>query len=373
MKVLVTAALLLISVAAVFCAPPKCRVCDQPITGESYPAKDKAHGGKFEVCASCMNLPGRCFSCSLPVKAGFTTLADGRTLCAPCSKEAITDDEEARKICLEARDALDRLFARFFSFPQTNLSVTLVDSFTLDSLFKSPGYARQCTSVSGATRTMIVGGKRYIHAISVLNGMSQPQLEAVAAHDFAHAWLNENLSQARWATLSGEAVEGFCELIAYDLMQDRNYQAQKNNIKERSYTAGQLEAFVATESIHGFNAVLDWIKAGETPALDPNDLDGIRVVRAGAPAASKTALPGVLYVNAKAAPPPEKLMLKSISGSGNRRLAIINDRTLAINEQARMKLATTNVLIRCLEIGSNSVRIKLEETGKVQELFLPEN
>lgn len=369
MKVLVTAALLMISVAAVFCATQNCRVCDQPIAGEFYQVKDKARGGKYEVCTNCINLQTRCFSCSLPVKTNFTTLADGRHLCTYCAKEAITDDEEARKVCWETRDALDRLFVRFFAFPRTNLSVTFVDSFTLDSLFKSPGYAQQCTSVFGATRTMIVERKRFVHAISVLNGLSEPQLEAVVAHELAHAWLNENLSTARWATLSKEAVEGFCELIAYDLMQERNYEAQKSIIKESPYTIGQLDAFVAAESLHGFNAVLDWIKAGETPKLDAADPDGIRKVNE-APKSVTNAKPAY-YTYAPTSAPPSALTLKNISGSQSRRLAIINDRTFTIGEQAWLALATNNVMIRCLEIRSNSVLVQFEGTGVKQELFLP--
>ena len=376
MKVLVAAVLLTFSAAAVFCAAAaNCRVCETPISGEFYFVKDKARGGKFEVCTNCVNLQSRCFSCSLPIKTGATTLADGRQLCKYCAKDAITEDEEARKVCWDTRDALDKLFARFLTFPRTNLSVTFVDRFTLDSLFKSPGYAQQCTSVFGATRTMIVGGQRYIHAISILNGLSQSQLEAVVAHEFAHVWLNENLSQARRQVLSRDAEEGFCELIAYDLMQDRNHEAERNNIKENPYTAGQLEAFLAAEAIHGFNAVLDWVKAGETAKLDAADPDGIRAVREEKTTAAKAASAGglpVYYSHSPAAALPDKLTLKNISGPPSRRLAIINDQTLVVNERARMKLATTNTWIRCLEIRTNSVLIQCEETGTKQELFLPE-
>jgi len=163
--------------------------------------------------------------------------------------------------------------------PRTNISVTIVDRFTLESLFKSPGYAQQCTSVFGATRTHPFGEGRYIHAISILSGLSKPRLEAVAAHEFAHAWLNENLAPSRKAALAREALEGFCELIAYDLMQERSYEVEKSSIKENPYTAGQLHAFVAAESLNGFNAVLDWVKAGEAAKLDADDPDGVRAVR----------------------------------------------------------------------------------------------
>lgn len=372
MKALVTAALLMFSVVAVFCAPtPNCRVCNQPVTGEFFLAKDKARGGKFEVCASCIKLESRCFSCSLPVKAGYTTLPDGRFLCVHCAPEAVIQDEESKKICWETLDGLDRLFARFLTFPRTNVSVTIADRFTLDSLFKSPGYAQQCTSVLGATRTHPFGEARYIHAISVLSGLSKPRLEAVAAHEFAHAWLNENLPPARKAALEREAVEGFCELIAYDLMQERNYEFEKITIKENPYTAGQLDAFVAAESLHGFNAVLDWVRAGEATKLDATDPDGVRAVREEElSAAASAGMPA--YYSYVTQPLPDKLVLKNISVTPGRRLAIINDRTFEVKEQAVMRLATTNVSIRCLEIRTNSVVIQYGDSGVKQELFLPE-
>jgi len=373
MKVLVTAVLLMISATAVFCAPtPKCRVCEAEITGEFYFVKDKARGGKFEVCTNCFRLETRCFSCSLPVKAGYTMLPDGRWLCSRCAKEAITQDEEARSICWEARDELDRLLARFLAFPRTNVSVTIVDRFTLESLFKSPGYAQQCTSVFGATRTHLMGEGRPIHAISVLSGLSKPRLEAVAAHEFAHAWLNENLSPARKDTLSRDALEGFCELIACELMRERGHKVERAAIKDNPYTAGQLDAFLAAETMHGFNSVMDWVKAGESGRLDAADPDGVRAVRETDLAASVAPPTPAHYTRHAPPPPPETLALKNISGPPARRLAIINDRTFGTNDVAMMKLAATNILIRCLEIRTNSVLIQIEATGEKQELFLPE-
>jgi len=375
MKALAAAALLMFSAAAVISAPDaKCRVCDQPISGEFYFVKDKAHGGKFAVCTHCIKLESRCFSCSLPVKAGFTTLADGRLLCASCAKDAVIEDEAARAVCWDTRDALERLFGRFLVFPQTNVSVTVVDRFTLDSLFKSPGYAQQCTSVFGATRTHPIGEGRCIHAVSVLSGLTKPRLEAVAAHEFAHAWLNEHLSAERKAALSRDAVEGFCELIAYDLMEERGYEFEKTNIQENPYTAGQLQAFLAAESTHGFNALLDWINAGEAAKLDANDPHEVRAVREPKPSNTNPPVAGggvpVYYSYAAPAPLADKLALKNISGTAARRLAIINDRTFGVNDQALMKLAATNMLLRCLEIRTNSVLIQYDQTGVKQELFL---
>jgi hypothetical protein len=372
MKVLVTAVLLALSATAVFCAPtPKCRVCEVAIAAEFYFVKDKARGGKSEVCLECFKIESRCFSCSLPVKTGFTTLPDGRFLCGRCTKDTVTQEEEAREICWETREALDRRLARFLTFPRTNVSVTIVDRFTLESLFKSPGYAEQCTSVFGATRTHAVSEGRYVHAISVLGGLSKVRMEAVAAHEFAHAWLNENLSEARRSALARDAIEGFCEWVAYDLMLARRNEIERMNIKENPYTAGQLDAFIAAENLHGFNAVLDWVTAGEGTKLDPADPDGVRAVRDDETSARVGERPAY-YSVAPPPPLPDKLALKNISGPPGRRLAIINEQTFGVNELARLKLAATNVLVRCLAIRTNSVQVRFEESGEKLELFLPE-
>lgn len=372
MNALVTAVGLFLSLTAVaFAGTSLCRVCEKPIAGKFFLADDKARGGKHEVCGDCLKLEAHCFACGLPVKARFTTLPDGRLLCVPCSRDAVVPDEKAKKICLETRDDLDRLFSRYLSFPQTNVVLTIVDRFTLESLFKSPGYARECSAVFGATQTHAVTGGSRVHAINILSSLNKAQLETVAAHEFGHAWINEKLSTDRKASLSPDALEAFCELIAYTLMDDRRAGYQKKAIKENPYTRGQLDAFLTAEARHGFNAILDWMKSGETDKLDAADPDGVRATQATENAAAVAVLPAYL-LNAPPVVLPEKLMLRTISGSANKRLAIINDRTFATMDLARVRLAKTNVMVRCLEIRTNSVLVRFEESGAKLELLLPE-
>jgi len=372
MNALATAVWLYLSLTAVaFAGTSLCRVCDKPIAGKFFLADDKARGGKYEVCGDCLKLEAHCFACGLPVRTRFTTLPDGRLLCVPCSRDAIVPDEEAKRICLETRDDLDRLFWRHLSFPQTNVVLTIVDRFTLESLFKSPGYARECSSVLGATQSHTVSGGARVHAINILSSLNKSQLEAVAAHEFGHAWINEKLPADRKATLSPDALEAFCEMIAYTLMDDHRVAYQKKAIKENPYTRGQLDAFLAAEARHGFNAILDWMNSGETDKLNAADPDAVRATLSTRSAAAVTVLPAYL-LNAPPAVIPEKLMLRTISGSATKRLAIINDRTFATMELARVRLTRTNVAVRCLEIRTNSVLIRFEDSGAKLELFLPE-
>lgn len=370
MKVVITAALVVCAVAASLAQTPKCHVCEKPITGKFYKVEDRAHGGQVEVCEDCANLESRCFACSLPVNPTATKLTDGRFLCARDAKEAIPSDEEAKKICHQTREMLDQLYSRYLVFPATNVVVNIVDRFTLESLFKSPGYGMRCTSVFGATSSHKLADDAYVHTISILSSLSRRRLEAVAAHEFGHAWLNENVPAERKATLAPEAVEAFCEMVAYQLMEIERAEFEKKVIKESPYTRGQLKAFLTAEARHGFNSVLEWLASGEATKLEEDDPDGIRSVRATA--APQTAAPAASVARPPAPPPPppEKLTLKGISGAPGRRFAIINDRTFGVKDLARMRLAKTNLLIRCLEIRTNSVVIRLEDTGQTQELRL---
>jgi hypothetical protein len=158
-------------------------------------------------------------------------------------------------------------------------------------------------------------------------------------------------------------------MLAYQWMDQQREEFEKQAIKENPYTRGQLDAFLKAEAIHGLNAVLDWLKSGEASRLDADDPDGVRLVRT---TVAPSAPPPVNTTRLPPAPLPEKLALKGISGAPGRRFAIINDRTFGVMDLARMRLAKTNLLIRCVEIRTNSVVIRIEGTGESQELFLPE-
>jgi len=368
MRAVIATALLVGLVVTSFAQSPKCRVCEKPIEGKYINVEDRAHGGKAAVCPECAELESRCFACSLPVKSTATKQADGRFLCERDAKEAILENDEARRICLNTREELDRLYWRFLTLPSTNVSLNLVDQFTLTSLFKVPGYGRRCTAIFGATSTHQLADGAYVHTISILSGLSRKRLEAVAAHEFGHTWLAENLSSGRKTNLAPEAIEAFCELLAYQWMDQQQAEFEKQSIKENPYARGQLDAFLKADAVHGFNTVLEWLKSGEASELDADDPDGVRSVRA---AAATSAPRRVDTISRQPASLPEKLALKGISNGSGRRFAIINDRTFGVLDLARLQLAQTNLLIRCLEIRTNSVVIRIESTGERQELFLP--
>ena len=137
-----------------------------------------------------------------------------------------------------------------------------------------------------------------------------------------------------------------------------------------AYTRGQIDLFIAAEKEYGFNDVLDWMRWGVNPRLMAADLGDIRNVEIPRPT-SKPATNDLLNWQARA-PAPNQLLLKGISAARNQPLALINDRTLAVGETAKVRVGTTNILVRCVAIGARSVRVQIEDSDKETELYLTE-
>jgi hypothetical protein len=357
-------------VSTAFAQEEKCDICGQKITGKFYTVEDRAVGGKVKVCVACSELDERCFMCGLPVKKDYQKLTDGRLLCARDAKEAVDSEEEAKRICGEIPQELNRTFARFITLPADDVVISIVDRFHLESLFKAPGYDRACTSVFGATQSHELPGGKHVHSISILSNLRKPRLQAVAAHEFAHTWINENVPPERKAALSADAVEGFCEWLAYDFMEAQHEPFEMSVIKASAYTKGQVNVMLETETHYGFNAVLEWMKAGEDGKLQAEDLSRVNALAAGL--SKRPEVPGYMFVPAAPppSPPPDKLVLKGISGTSRWRFAVINNRTFEPLERGRVPLGETNVAIRCLEIRADSVVVQVEGSTAKQEIFL---
>ena len=91
-----------------------------------------------------------------------------------------------------------------------------------------------------------------------MSGLPVAAFKATCAHEYAHSWLNENLSDERRESLSPDAVEGFCELIAFRLMDAQNEEAQQKLIELNAYTRGHIHLFLAAEKRYGFDDIVDW-------------------------------------------------------------------------------------------------------------------
>jgi hypothetical protein len=89
----------------------------------------------------------------------------------------------------------------------------------------------------------------------------------------------------------------------------------------------------------------------------------------GAPAVE----PPPLFSGAPTGPAPKysQLTLKSISGTGAKRLALINNATLAAGETGKVLLGGGEVKIRCDEIREASVIVTVEGKGKRELRLFP--
>lgn len=346
-----------------------CAICGRPIYGTIYLVTDKVTAEQKLACSDCIKLP-RCYICGLPAKENHVELPDGRYLCARDARTVVLKADDARRICDQVKDGLDRLFSRFTVFP-TNVDVTVMDRVDVDSMYNSVGNDFESPNLLGCIRPDAVNHEtRY--KMCLMTGLPLAELKATCAHEYSHAWVGENVPQERRAGLGHDAQEGFCELVAYLLMDSQREEGQKKFILQNRYTRGQIDLFIEAEKRYGFDQVLDWMKYGVTAQLEAGHVNELRDVQMP-PAKSVATDPAVYHDSNPPAPAPATIKLQGVLW-GNHPVAIINGRSFFANELNRVKIGgTTNVTIRCLEIQKQSVRIQNIDSGKEQELLLPPN
>jgi hypothetical protein len=177
-----------------------------------------------------------------------------------------------------------------------------------------------------------------------------------------------NVPAERRETLARDAEEGFCELISFLLMDSEGEQDEKKAILRNTYTRGQIDLFIAAERAHGLNDVLDWMKWGTDDELDADEPGRIRVVEM--PKAKTVPVTNTFVYSGEPTAVPDTLVLKGISGFKGQAMVLINDRSFAVGESGKVRVAKTNILIRCLQIGDDSARIQIVDSGEQQELSL---
>lgn len=371
-----------------------CQACKKEIRGDTIITwTDEVTRTKHYLCTDCPKRYSRCYLCSVPVLKDFTTLPDGRVICKRDFQTVITDEKQAIQICEQVKEDLDRQFVRFMTFPSTNVTIQLMDRVNLQEMYKVIGSDFTCPNTRGYTWPKTNDGQRTFE-IAILSGVQKEELMTVCVHEYTHAWHIENLPPARAKSIGKDAVEGFCELMAYLYAEQQGLAAGKSNILANHYTRGQVHLFIEAERRFGFNEIVEWMKYGDTPLLLTNELQRVRqldvaaatalpsnaVHQAEAPVVSNTNLPAAtnpppaIVTTASTNEPaklPAKLMLQGIIWSTTQPMAIINHRTFGSGDRAEIRMAAANLLIRCLEIRTNSVLIQIEATGERQELFLP--
>jgi len=346
------------------------------LNGTIYVVTDKVTNEKKQLCPACSKSVEVCFQCGLPVKTNQTTLTDGRLLCERDAKNAMLDPDEAKKVCDDVKDSLDRLLSRFMTLPGTNVETAVVDRVNILQLFKVPGNDFQCPMVLGYIQSKPRQG-RFHHDMSLLSALPKSQFKAVCAHEFTHAWQAENISAQRMRTLGHDASEGFCELIAWLLMDSLHEETEMATIRRNNYTRGQVDLFIDAYNRYGLNEVIDWMKYGVDAVLNKDDVNNVRHIEI--PSVSQDSHTKDTSAEYSSLPPattssgPDTLILRGITWTKDHPLALINDHTFGTQERGRVHVGTTNVFIRCLEISTNWAVVQVDGSPANQTLFLNEN
>ena len=342
-----------------------CAICGRPIQDTIYIVTDEVTNEKKFVCSDCVHLP-RCAICGLPVKENGLQLADGRSLCERDARTAVVKAGDAERISAQIKDDLDRLFSRFTAFP-ANVDVTVIDRIDVDTMFSPGGNDFESPNLLGCIRPPDTTNHVTRYKMSLMTGLPLAELKATCAHEYTHAWVGENVPKERRARLGRDAEEGFCELVAYLLMDSQREEGQKKFILKNHYTRGQVDLFIEAEKRYGFDQVLDWMKYGETGQLEAGHVDQLRDVKM--PSAKSVTGSSAVYGRTNK-PAPTIIKLDGIMW-GSRPVAIINGRSFLANDLNPVKVGGTNVNIRCLGIQKTSVRIQNVDSGREQELSLP--
>jgi hypothetical protein len=212
------------------------------------------------------------------------------------------------------------------------------------------------------TRT-IQRGDEFEHTIFLLHGLTRDRMKVVAAHEYGHAWLHENVQRK----LNPDTVEGFCDWLAYKVIKEKNAPNEMKILLASEYSHGQLQAFIAAEEQKSFYDVIQWVKAGVDPEIDSKHLDRILRLR------DRLTEPADFSWGFTPPAPrsaPTNLVLKGLSGSKTRRFALINNRTLALNEQGKVRLGDSNVVVQCVAIGDDAVTIQVVGESATRTLTL---
>jgi Protein DA1 len=338
-----------------------CAVCGQPLTGEFYWFQSPALESKQSLCKACSQLPNHCAVCKIPLKSRFRKLEDGRLLCERHGREAILDERVALRTFEDMKRVLFPILNGHGALPDRNITVRLVDARAMAILYQGKAAPTDNAETLGLTRSTR-RGNQFDHKIYLMNGLGPARLTAIAAHEYTHAWLQENLPPDR--RIDRNTEEGFCELVAFQVMAKQGNEVEKKVILHNAYTKGQIQALLNAEDQFRFYRVVTWMKAGAGDRLSPEALNQVLDLKDSAPPSATWALP---VVKTRV---PDTLVLKGISGKAPRRFALINDQTFAQNEEAKVRVGNATLLVRCLAIRDRSVLVQVKDRPGSLELKL---
>jgi hypothetical protein len=345
-------------------ADDPCPICGKRYGTTVYGVTRVGREDKVFVCGNCAKLETTCYICNIPVLYKFTKLADGRLLCEDDTKRAVLTHDDAEKLFDDVKRDTQSILARVGSLPHHNIRLTLEAKARLDKSGSNLISAHDDRLLMGLTRSTGTGAGQMQHSIFLLHGLTRERMMVVSAHEYAHAWLFENIHRK----LNQDTVEGFCDWIAYKLITQGNYPNETKTLLASDYSKGQLQAFLAAEQQHNFYRVIQWVKSGVDPEIEMEKLERVLVLREEQGAPTEEPLAFTLPTPTRAG--RTNLVLKGLSGSKTRRFALINEGTFGVNEQGKIRLGDSNVVIRCLEIRNDAAVVQVTGEAAPRTLTL---
>lgn len=330
-----------------------CVVCGKgPLTNHLWLSKWGA------ICDDCYKINDKCSLCGLPVREGdgCVKTGDGRYICRFCKAHAILDADQARETFADVREELVGLFGSRFRLNNPEVTVNLfdVDYWSADGPTNRDGLHKFGFSTSRRT-----GNGEFTHEVVLLSGRPEKEMEATAAHEYTHLWINENLAPGR--KIARDTIEGMCELIAYKLMESDGRQAMEKQILANPYTHGETKRLLDISNEHGMNTIFDWFMNGTTARLDPDQSTlNSWLPWATGPAKPRSPANSLQLDGLIMAAPPSALINGQSFFSGEVRTVKLKDFSVQVH---CLKITATNVLLQVNGYPSNIVlRVGEEKT-----------
>lgn len=303
------------------------------------------------VCEICAELPNRCSLCGLPINDQFGKTSDGRFICKFDLPNTVQSEAEAQRMFQDVHNGLYRLTGGELKLKNTAVAVSLFDIDYWN--FKDGNPIPETMRRLGFSQSRPTG-EILTHSVVLLSGQLKSDTISVCAHEFMHLWINEN--KARNRVIDGDILEALCELAAYKWMVSIEDVNQQQKILENAYTHGKIKVLIGLETDYGFPAILDWVKRGTNAVIDARTLSQL-----GSPRIEP--VPATNWV-ARVQEPLQTLKLMGILGSKTNRSALINNRRFSENDEKELTIGSQTVLVKCLEIQTESVSVSVAGTNK---------
>ena len=184
---------------------PKCAGCGALINGQAW----KMPGDGKIFCDKCHSSGDACDVCGVPIPAGqATVLEKKRKICLTCRDSSITDPKEAERIYAEITALMEK---------KLNLKLKTPVPIKMVSREEMKKVAGKNIKETDRLFGLFVSEKKKGYIYFLFGTPRHITLYALA-HEFTHAWQNENAVKDQ----SDKISEGFAEWCAYKMLVEKD-------------------------------------------------------------------------------------------------------------------------------------------------------